>query len=126
MLPERHDDAAYDDQRAANVNGWRGRLVELELGYELRDHEEKDDVDAEQLAEIDLRRVEKEAVADKHGGAGGEPAKTFGAGRVPQPGGEAGVAVDFEVGGKREDGEGSKWRRDELGEQSFQERPLAA
>jgi hypothetical protein len=97
--------------------------MKLEFGHELRNHEEERDVDAEELAEVDLRRVEEEAVADEDGGTGGEPAETARAVRVPEAGREAGVAVDFEIGGEREDGEGPERRGNELGEQRFQGRP---
>src|SRR5271154_1667729 len=116
-LPKRHNQAAEHDERTAEVDGLGGRLVELQLGDDLGDQEEEHDIDAQQLAEVHLGRVEEEAIADQDESAGEEPAQTPGAAGVIEPGLEAGVSLDLEIGSKGEHGEGTRRGGDELAEQ---------
>ena len=115
-LPEGHDEAAEDDEGSSGVDGAGGGLVELEAGDELGDKEEENDVDAEELAEVDAGGVEKEGVGDEDEGSCEEPDEAARAGGVVKAGLEAGVALDFEIGGEGEDEEGADGIGDELGE----------
>jgi hypothetical protein len=73
--------------------------MKLQLRYDLSNDEEEHHIDTQKPAEIDLGRIQEQAVANKHCRARSEPNNLFRSGRMIETRLEAGVALNLKVGG---------------------------
>lgn len=83
--------------------------MKLQLRYDLCNEEKEHYVDTQELAEIDLGRIQKEAVANEHKCSRNEPHNLFHTGGPIEASLEASVTLHFKVGSQSEDDESTEW-----------------
>jgi len=81
--------------------------MKLQLRYDLSNDEEEHHIDTQKLAEIDLGRIQEQAIANEHCRARSEPRNLFRSRRMIKARLEAGVALHLKVGGQSEYDESS-------------------
>jgi len=57
MLPESNNKTASENQRSTDIDGYCGRLMKADTGYDLRHHKEEHYIYAEEFSEVPSRDI---------------------------------------------------------------------